>query len=210
MNLEELKEISISLKKFREDRCLTFEKQAKGYIKNINEEFGEFLVATKNKDKYEVIDALCDLTVFTLNQIESIEDDKLEYILSGYKGRNEYLKLLHPSNASMEEKIKYIEGYIQRSIFKFLDVVADSEILNKIKSDDYSIFISSYYMGIGSWLAAIEYLGYDSYKAMTETLKEIHSRTGSYDETIGKWVKDTSEEAKSKWYKANYDNALKG
>ena len=34
--------------------------------------------------------------------------------------------------------------------------------------------------------------------------KEISSRTGSYDETAKKWIKDTSEVAKAKWYKANY------
>ena len=47
-------------------------------------------------------------------------------------------------------------------------------------------------------------IGYDFKMAMNETIKEISSRTGSYDETAKKWIKDTSEEAKAKWYKANY------
>lgn len=45
---------------------------------------------------------------------------------------------------------------------------------------------------------------YDLFVCMDETIKEISSRTGSYDASIGKWVKDTSPEAKAKWYKANY------
>lgn len=50
-------------------------------------------------------------------------------------------------------------------------------------------------------------LGYDFKIAMDETIKEISSRTGSYDERANKWIKDTSDEAKSKWVKANYEKA---
>ena len=42
---------------------------------------------------------------------------------------------------------------------------------------------------------------------MLETIKEISSRTGAYDENAKKWVKDTSDEAKSRWYQANYELA---
>lgn len=45
---------------------------------------------------------------------------------------------------------------------------------------------------------------YSLYPSMLETIKEISSRTGSYDPTIGKWIKDKSPEARAKWYKANY------
>ena len=51
----------------------------------------------------------------------------------------------------------------------------------------------------------IEQLGYDPYQCMLETIKEISSRTGKYDETIGKWVKNKSPEAVAKWYKADYE-----
>ena len=37
--------------------------------------------------------------------------------------------------------------------------------------------------------------------------KEISSRTGSYDENAKKWVKDESDEARAKWYQANYELA---
>lgn len=50
-------------------------------------------------------------------------------------------------------------------------------------------------------------MGYDFKVAMDETIKEISSRTGSFDESVNKWIKDTSEEAKAKWYKADYSKA---
>ena len=56
----------------------------------------------------------------------------------------------------------------------------------------------------------IEDMGYNAYSAMGETIKEISSRTGAYDETIGKWVKDKSAAAMKKWYKADYSKCKKG
>lgn len=53
-------------------------------------------------------------------------------------------------------------------------------------------------------LTAIMLLGYNPQKCLAETIKEISSRTGSFDESINKFVKDTSDEAKAKWYKADY------
>ena len=50
-------------------------------------------------------------------------------------------------------------------------------------------------------------IGYDFKMAMDETIKEISSRTGSFDENANKWIKDTSKEAKAKWYQANYELA---
>ena len=52
-----------------------------------------------------------------------------------------------------------------------------------------------------------EHYGYNFEIAMLETIKEISSRTGAYDEKAKKWVKDTSEAAKAKWYQADYELA---
>ncbi|RTJ16153.1 hypothetical protein C3H85_02260 [Campylobacter jejuni] len=49
-------------------------------------------------------------------------------------------------------------------------------------------------------------LGFDFYKCMLEKIKEIESRTGYYDESLKKFIKDTSDEAKAKWYKADYES----
>lgn len=43
---------------------------------------------------------------------------------------------------------------------------------------------------INDCVIAIEQLGYEPFECMQETIKEISSRTGHYDESIGKFVKD--------------------
>lgn len=51
-------------------------------------------------------------------------------------------------------------------------------------------------------VGSIMKLGYDPECALKETIKEISSRTGSI--VNGKFQKDTSEEARKRWYKADY------
>lgn len=46
--------------------------------------------------------------------------------------------------------------------------------------------------------------GYHGDKVMDEVIKEISSRTGSYNEEAKKWLKDKSPEAQAKWYKADF------
>ncbi len=53
----------------------------------------------------------------------------------------------------------------------------------------------------------VKLLGYDFLIAMDETLKEIHSRKGAWNEATGKWEKFKTEEAMALWYKANYSKA---
>lgn len=55
-------------------------------------------------------------------------------------------------------------------------------------------------------IGAILKLGYNPEKALLEVGKEINSREGSMVD--GKFEKDLSDEAKAKWYKADYDNAV--
>ncbi len=45
--------------------------------------------------------------------------------------------------------------------------------------------------------------GHEPIIAMTETIKEINTRVGSFDESNGKWKKDKSDEAKANWYIAD-------
>jgi predicted HAD superfamily Cof-like phosphohydrolase len=55
-------------------------------------------------------------------------------------------------------------------------------------------------------IGSIMKLGYEPECVLNEVAKEINSRVGSIID--GKFVKDTSEEAKKNWYKANYDRCL--
>jgi len=52
---------------------------------------------------------------------------------------------------------------------------------------------------------AVMQQGYDNEKALEEMAKEINSRDGSMYE--GKFVKFEDDEAKAKWYKADYESA---
>ncbi len=49
----------------------------------------------------------------------------------------------------------------------------------------------------------IKELGYNFECAINETIKEISSRVGKIGED-GKWYKNTSEEARKRWYKSDY------
>ena len=50
--------------------------------------------------------------------------------------------------------------------------------------------------------------GYDPTKTLNETVLEIDSRTGDFDEVSGKWVKLRTDEAKALWYTARYNQCL--
>ena len=50
----------------------------------------------------------------------------------------------------------------------------------------------------------IEDMGYDYFKCMDETLKEIESRKGAFNNDTGKWEKFKDEESMKLWYKADY------
>ena len=81
--------------------------------------------------------------------------------------------------------------------------------------NDCAKFASDHYYKDGIYYNSIlvdcaklcQYYGFDFQIAMDETIKEISSRTGSYDENAKKWVKDESDEARAKWYQANYELA---
>ena len=52
----------------------------------------------------------------------------------------------------------------------------------------------------------IEDMGYDYFKCMDETLKEVESRKGAFNPESGKWEKFKDEESQKLWYKADYNS----
>jgi hypothetical protein len=54
---------------------------------------------------------------------------------------------------------------------------------------------------------AMRIRGYDPNISMDETLKEINSRTGSFNPDTGKWEKFKTPEAMALWYSADYNKA---
>lgn len=118
-------------------------------------------------------------------------------------------ELTEISRATSEEEI--IDGYCDCIIFL---LNTDENIIwdfNEKEPFSFTDIISlivcptnktSFKVGVLS--NKIEELGYNTFKCLLETIKEISSRTGKFDKTINKFVKDTSDEAKAKWYKADY------
>lgn len=51
----------------------------------------------------------------------------------------------------------------------------------------------------------VGFMGYSFYKCVLETIKEVVSKGGSFDMANYIIIKDTSDEAKTKWYKPNYE-----
>ena len=198
----DLTEIYKGLKAWRHERGITAESQKEGYIVNVMEEFGELATALREYERFsktdlaynlpddlayydtvkkvaehEIIDALCDISVFTINAGADIP---------------------------CQLKPLIIETKREFSVASIFVAIADF-----IRADNNGSPFNYYdFARILRCCASVcEQYGFNFEVAMLETIKEISSRTGAYDENAKKWVKDTSDEAKSRWYQANYELA---
>lgn len=190
-----LTKIYKGLAEWRTERGITAESQKAGYLVNVMEEFGELATALRDYEKlskadlacydtvkkvaeHEIIDALCDISVFTINAGTDVNcNEKIEIINTSQTTR---------CNSSL------------------------SFLLSECGNFEYYGKLSSYVCFnqiLLSCAKICENYGFNFEIAMDETIKEISSRTGTYDENAKKWIKDTSDEAKAKWYKADYEKA---
>ena len=200
----DLTEIYKGLAEWRAERGITAESQKAGYLVNVMEELGELASALRDYEKFsktnlaynlpddlayydtvkkvaehEIIDALCDISVFTINVGADINcNEKLESINTTTQTTR--------CNSSL------------------------SFLLSECGNFDYYGKLSSYVCFnqiLLSCAKLCEQYGFNFEIAMLETIKEISSRTGAYDENAKKWVKDESDEARAKWHKADYEKA---
>ena len=204
----DLNEIYKGLKAWRHERGITAESQKQGYIVNVMEEFGELATALREYERFsktdlaynlpddlayydtvkkvaehEIIDALCDISVFTINAGADIPCQLKPLII--------------------ETKREFSVASIFVAIADFIRTdVNNSPFVNGSPFNYYD------FARILRCCASVcEQYGFNFQIAMDETIKEISSRTGSYDEASKKWVKDTSDEARAKWYQADYELA---
>ena len=188
-----LNEIYAQLKAWRHERGITAESQKQGYIVNVMEELGELATALREYERFSkpsypypknkkyaehgIIDALCDISVFTINAVADIPYSITPFII--------------------ETKREFSVADIFVAIADFIRADNNGSPFNYY---DFALILK--------YCASVcEQYGFDFQKSMIETIKEISSRTGSYDEVSKKWVKDESDEAKAKWYQANYELA---
>ena len=191
-----LKQIYKGLKAWRAERGITAESQRQGYIRNVMEELGELAAGLRDyaswskcdlrfcqihKEMAErvIVDAICDIAVLTINAGADINcNEKLESINTTTQTTR--------CNSSLSFLLSECGNFVYYG--KFSSYVCFNQILL-------------------SCAKLCEQYGFNFEIAMLETIKEISSRTGAYDEATKKWIKDTSDEAKAKWYKANYELA---
>ena len=194
-----LEQIYAGLKAWRAERGITAESQKAGYIVNVMEEFGELATALREYERFSkpsypypknkkyaehgIIDALCDISVLTINAGADIPCQMKPLII--------------------ETKREFSVASIFVAIADFIRTdVNNSPFVNGSPFNYYD------FARILRCCASVcEQYGFNFEIAMLETIKEISSRTGTYDENAKKWVKDKSDEAKAKWYKANYEKA---
>ena len=192
----DLTEIYKGLAEWRAERGITAESQKEGYLVNVMEELGELAGALRDYEKFsktnlaynlpddlayydtvkkvaehEIIDALCDISVFTINAGADIPC------------YNKPTRLELEPCLSLDNLLKEIANH-QRC---------------------FNSITLCYVLGVCASLC--HQYGFNFQIAMDETIKEISSRTGAYDEKAKKWVKDESDEAKAKWYQADYELA---
>ena len=193
----DLTEIYAGLKAWRHERGITAQSQKEGYIINVMEEFGELSAALRLLEKSKsvndshelkcaehfIIDALCDIAVLTINVGADIPCD--------FKATQIQPNANYSINAELNFLIERITHFNKAIIF-----------------GDYPKDTAIYFNSILDKCADIcQQQGFNFEIAMLETIKEISSRTGSYDEPSKKWIKDTSDKARSKWYQADYEKA---
>ena len=214
----DLTEIYKGLAEWRAERGITAESQKAGYIVNVMEELGELAQALRDYEKIKngervtrtgifdikstlgemtifegstkgeleislekaehgIIDALCDISVFTINAgVDIGEVKRTEIELKKSSLDADYIL------KQMVERCAFLSYFEWREAKSFNIILVNCAYL-------------------------CEYYGFDFQKAMDETIKEISSRTGSYEKNKKKWVKDESDEAKAKWHKADYEKA---
>lgn len=192
-----LTKIYEGLEAWRNERDITATSQKDGYIVNVMEEFGELSAALRLLEKSKsvndshelkcaehfIIDAICDIAVLTINAGADIPCD--------FKATQLQPNENYSVNAGLNFLIERITHFNKAIIFGDFP-------------KDKAIYFNSV---LDNCADICEYYGFNFQIAMDETIKEISSRTGTYNETSKKWIKDTSEAAQAKWYKADYELA---
>lgn len=128
------------------------------------------------KDDLEKIDALCDIVIFCFNSF----DLEFKEIVKIYDFDATKIRIV-----DITDDLTYTTAKFMRKDFKNFNNI-------------YRLVFNCEHL--------CKNLGFDFYKCMLETIKDIESRTGYYDENLNKFIKYTSDEAKAKWYKADYES----
>jgi len=140
---------------------------------------------------------LLNLDYDIANEMSFIIEEVLE-CMTDMKSEEARESAILISKAIRNGNTKKLAKYINK---KNLDIKETNKVeLSKEQIVDGANDIKVFSTGL------IKKTGYDPDLSMDEVLKEIESRTGNMID--GKFVKNKSVEAQSKWYKANFNKAL--
>lgn len=175
MTKKELEYIIIQLLKWKKERHLTTFHQKKGLLANICEELTEYKRAI---NEYDRVDALCDMSIFLLNILEEKDIEKIiEYYnkeIHNFKNsRVEFVGLITYGFTPLVQSIS-----LQEQTYLYIKDWNWDEVCFKITI--FLILLEN----------MIKQYGLSFYEALSETLKEIQSRTGHWDELQKKFIKD--------------------
>ena len=190
----DLTEVHKKLEALRVERRLTIESQKKDYIVNVMMKLGELASAVKDHDRYsqpdwfyptdiqeaelEIVKAICDIAVLTLNVGAEVFFSKRVPLID---------------TSAISQSANYLS--------LLMSDCADFECY-----EDYNSYVHFYNI-LMVCAKLCEQYGFNFQLAMEETIKEINSYAGSYDEASKKWERDDSWEAQTEWYRADYELA---
>ena len=190
----DLTETHKRLEVIRAERKITTDNQKVSYIVDVMEKFGELASAIKDYEKYsqpdwfyptdiqetelEIVKAICDIAILTLNIGAEVFFSKR-------------VPLIDTSTISQDVN----------SLSLLISDCADFECY-----EDYNSYVHFYNI-LMDCAKLCEQYGFNFQLAMEETVKEISSHTGSYDEDTKKWERDDDWEAQTTWYHADYELA---
>lgn len=175
-------EIKERLSKWRNDRHLTYRKQRNGFLGNVYEEVSEYY---RSMNEYEQIDALMDIIVFTVNSFD------FDYKLNEYEIiSTTYFTSVLNTLTNIARTLRYYYKEVYKIENSDLDDKEKELELEKIEKEFRPSFQQHAWSIIYEVKDLTEDLGFDFYKCMLETIKEIESRKGYYNESIGKFIKD--------------------
>ena len=215
----DLTEIYKGLKAWRHERGITAESQKKDYLVNVMREFGKLSQALRDYEKIKNGERVLRAGIFdiksTLGEMTIFEGTtKGELEISLEKVEHEIIDALCNISVFTINAGTDIPCSVKRTEIEWKKSSLDADYILKQmieKCAEFSHFewvdIPSFNIILANCAYLCEHYGFDFQIAMDETIKEISSRTGAYDENAKKWVKDESDEAKAKWYKANYELA---
>ena len=171
------------------DRHITIQTPNKiDYCANITEELGEWLIASKDNDADEMIDAVADICVFTITELLKSGQDcnPMKTIFNGGELYSEWVLFRQGDDDSSRNEFVY-------------------EILQLLGRVDvsYEVLYSITYTCLNKMIT----MGYDPILVMVEVCKVLESRTGEWDNENGKFQKDKREAAIALWHTPNYESA---